>query len=295
MYSIAYRNCTLQVCSAPGQINHCSFYNLILRPKEATDEHQKNKLEPDGRYPGVLTNESIKTHRNHSETMSIVAMNYSAVALLCQGKHGEALNMLGQALHSIRDRVDGTMMEVEGAPATVTCSLSSLPIAKGLDDDSSSSAHNLFCFYNRAFVFPDTSTSSTISKQMDYSKVILFNMALTLHHKGLVSTSGCDKTTTQYLQKALSIYKTIVALQCKKATSSTSSFINTLLMAVYSNMGHIYSHFFARQEAIQCRYMINAMLLQSSSRRNMSSEDYVVFFLNTDATSSLKMDWAPAA
>jgi hypothetical protein len=227
--------------------------------------------------------------------MSLITMNNEAVALLCQGKHGEALNMFRQSLNSIRDHVgDAVMEEEDGAPPAAP-PLRSVPIASGLDDDSSSSAHNLFCFYNRAFELPGETGTATfsLSEQMDFSKVILFNMGLTLHHKGLVSTTGGEKTTTQYLLKALAIYKTIVSLQGKEASSS--SFTNVLLMAVYSNMGHIYSHFFDRQEAMQCRYMIKEMMFRSASRENMSSDEYVVFFLNTDATSSLKMDWAPAA
>lgn len=68
-------------------------------------------------------------------------------------------------------------------------------------------------------------------------------------------------------------------------------------MAVYSNMGHISSHFLLTAEATMCRKQIESLLDGKPDTRSvLDDNEYVVFFLNTTVFDGQhETEWAPAA
>jgi len=137
--------------------------------------------------------------------------------------------------------------------------------------EASASPHNVFCLYSHAFEFPaeqgdtegsDTSRTSTFPDQLDASTVLLFNIAITYHLQGLQTSA--DKSSN-CLNTALSIYKMIDSLLLASSESTSeennnNASLKIFRMAVYSNMGHIHSHFFVREEETRCREMIFRLL-----------------------------------
>lgn len=190
----------------------------------------------------------------------------------------------------------------------------------GAGTDNEASLHNGFCLYTRALEFPaesedlNNSSSASFPEQLDASSVLLFNMAISYHLKGLQSGGTAEKLS-QYLHLALSIYKMIETLLVGTANqdeednynnNSSNASLKILRMAVYSNMGHIHSHFFALSEEVRCRETIFQLLYHGDEesregdnanvRRAMAEDEYVVFFLNTACLNpSMAKQWAPAA
>jgi hypothetical protein len=55
-----------------------------------------------------------------------------------------------------------------------------------------------------------------------------------------------------------------------------------LMMAVASNMGHIFSNFFLMREVVVCRNLLDELLAVSYNTNSILDEDdYVVFLMNT--------------
>jgi hypothetical protein len=55
-----------------------------------------------------------------------------------------------------------------------------------------------------------------------------------------------------------------------------------LAIAVTSNMGHIFSHFFLMEEVVVCRDRFDTLLAASYNTHSMLDEDdYVVFLMNS--------------
>lgn len=231
---------------------------------------------------------------------TLSGLNNNGVTLLRNGEHVEALNTFREALDGLCGfmALDDELADTEAiGPCDI---LSSVPIEKGIfvsDADDATSPHNSYCFYNRAFELPNTPlVESDLEQVKAFSVVMLFNMGITIHHKGLAGGSR----STALLNKALGFYKMILCVHENQEDSRAAPprfafrMLKVLLMAVYSNMGHIFSHFFNVEESELYRFKLQNLLASSPELRSaIASEEYVVFFLN--ATTTVKQAWAPAA
>jgi hypothetical protein len=82
---------------------------------------------------------------------------------------------------------------------------------------------------------------------------------------------------------------------------------NILLLALWSNMGHLNSHFFYGEETIQCREKLSHLLQLCSAsqdqqhgigdfQRSLTEEEYLVFVFNAFIMADFSTRaWAPAA
>jgi hypothetical protein len=253
-------------------------------------------------------------------TSSIINLNNEGVSLLQQShQHAAALDKFGRALDILRefladDDSDEALSAADSSPISTTIlsvpiktdSSASLMIPKSFsnfNDDTvysvASSPHNSFCFYERAFLLDPEDTTHISS--ITLTSVLLFNMGLSFHQRGL----SCGGNSTFFLQKALGLYKMFAALtgsvasaqgngnphllQQKHREYRTMISMRTILMALWNNMGHLYSHFFMYNEESECgRQLLHLLQQDLYSRYHQTDEnnsittreDKTVFLLN---------------
>lgn len=232
-------------------------------------------------------------------SFAIASENNKAVKLLVAGEHGLALLTFRRALHSLRQGIhwEGTAKSLTTSSELTLGSFLRIPIASNaLSEDNAVSPHNKLCYYFRALWIKCDNHSQSPFDDTLLSVVILFNMALTFHHRGLLIGNESDDRLT----KALSIYKMIllIAPQPNEVTNpDCQACLKVLLLAVYSNLGHVSSHFMLTSEASLCRNHIVEFLEGKPNIHCMLNDDeYVVFFLNTATYKGQnETEWAPAA
>lgn len=223
-------------------------------------------------------------------------LNNVAVGLLKEGKHANALRYFRDGLQDLQDCIaDSNCTEVDcmqnGIFAPSLLMLSSEVISKPCNVDEIS-PHNMFCFYGRAF---ELLSSPLVVCDQRYSRlagsVLLFNMGVSLHHRGLLKGSSVD-----FLNQALSVYGRAATLMHGDHGSSELSGpspFKLLLLAVYSNLGHICSHLglphaVRYQHALSQLWMSNPELCEV-----LTFDEFSLFSFNaTTAGASL---WAAAA
>jgi len=155
------------------------------------------------------------------------------------------------------------------------------------------SPDNIFPFFNRAFIIMEQDedrTSSNLS-QSETTALLLYNMGLCFHHKGVTrGGSGCLDRALEFYQLT---FRTINEGQSEDEYSELSRFI---LLALATNMGHVYSHFFDTDEAYACREMLAELLASVSPDSPFMNEDeYLFFFLTMYVYDDFELVAAPAA
>jgi hypothetical protein len=151
--------------------------------------------------------------------------------------------------------------------------------------------------------FLTTSSSSSHPRNNNVGHLLctcalLFNMGMTCHRLGL-SIAGSDQTS-YFLSRALGLYQMMISLLTDYEDEALSnhqqrlpSDINQnndtndyhpnnpdfsenalfylLKLALYSNMGHICSHFFMNEEVETCRIVLTQLLLEREENKNKNT------------------------
>jgi hypothetical protein len=159
---------------------------------------------------------------------SIITTNFDAVALLRYGRFDESMFMLRVALATISESRSAAVKET--APE-VTPSIMSLPI-----EDSCSSSNNnnnspdstYSHMFARGFVFEGTSSIPNTDRNAALCAVVcLYNMALSLHVKGLKhGGSHLIATAAELYQK---VYSLLSSYQLESSDSVCSLLLATVL------------------------------------------------------------------
>lgn len=146
-------------------------------------------------------------------------------------------------------------------------------------DDEVVSPHNTFCYYNRIMMVHEDETDDVI-----LCMVILFNLANTYHHLGLMDP-GQDS-----VKKALQLYKmALAASQQREDFDRREDFVRLLLLATFTNMGHIYSHIGNPYGEKVCQQQLVAVMAGTSLF--LDAEEARKFQINA----CQRAEWAPAA
>jgi hypothetical protein len=155
-------------------------------------------------------------------------------------------------------------------------------------DDEQVSPFNLFCYYNRTMVVQEDESDDAL-----LCMVILFNLAITYHHIGLTHP-GHEES----LRKALALYKMVLAATQQQnknlptgghTNNNNDTVVRLLLLATFSNLGHIYSHFMETFEEKICQQQLYAVLMGTSLV--LDAEEARKFMLNARQ----RPEGAPAA
>lgn len=152
-------------------------------------------------------------------------------------------------------------------------------------NDDEVSPHNSFCYYNRIMIVDEDEEDDSF-----ISMVILFNLGITYHHSALSSAQDKDAS----FKKALELYKMVLAVMQQRCDDDNTahredSAIRLILLATFSNMGHIYSHGMNPYEEKVCQQHLLALL--DIGKLWLDVEEAQVFLINAQQ----RAEWAPAA
>lgn len=149
--------------------------------------------------------------------------------------------------------------------------------------DLNSSPGNAFSIYNCAFCYRDEGDADP-TQAATLLVVMLYNFALALHRQGLLLGQGLGQDN-EYLHQALNLYQTAVSLIQRGggagaiANMDYDDSLRHLMLALWTNQGHIYSHF---QQCDFVRICHNNLRLVFTNppERPMVEQDHL-FFLST--------------
>lgn len=164
---------------------------------------------------------------------SVLASNYSAVALLRYGRLEESMVLLRQASAAIKDAstvesTSPTMIPRDqvARAEVVSVALDDCECTFFPQDDDSNVAS--FDFFKRGFVFEGQSQSlaNTAENACICACVCLYNMALAMHLKGLMTGQS------SYLRKASALYQKVFTIVQNYAPEPEDSISSLMLGAV---------------------------------------------------------------
>jgi hypothetical protein len=229
----------------------------------------------------------------------IVEANDEAVAMMQNGDHGHALASIQRALEALKQSV--TISFPRGLPDiacrhSVTRTSSSedegaedeegresrnviVSIALGdygLAESQSATPANLFSIYKHAFVLkfrPNTVTRTSQQETAHFTmitSVLVYNMALLCHRRGLVA----EHNSSQSLTRAIQLYRNTVATNLLTHQDDFEE-LHTIELASWNNIGHIYSHLAAHENAMGCRAHIYQVLFANPATSFIRGGYYV--------------------
>lgn len=240
---------------------------------------------------------------------SALETNTMAVAFLRQNKNKEAVSYFLQGLkHMLSSEancVSSDDNDVLASPTQPCHDDSSGPIAPREEGsihavaapdlrntEAASSPDNVFSIFNRAIVVTPADDTSATAQSPEYKAIVtsvfMYNMGLAYHRE------GAEQGSSEMLRKAIDIYDMArKTLSTEKNQQANSSVYDLVMFALANNMGHIYSLFYHRQGAVECR----RYLLQNISRFPgvLSPEDFATFSLNVMLSGDEMLQFAAAA
>jgi hypothetical protein len=206
----------------------------------------------------------------------MIRLNNMAVGLLHEGHLALAAAHLREALRTFKSQVTD-----ERLPASQQ--KSSMPIMnvhlgeRLCSSDLIVSPNNAFRVYNQVFRFSETAAGRS---QGDYNEdrgpstllVLLFNFGLLMHRRGILEGKEV------LLRKAVQLYGMASDLVQGTPLEADEN-LCLLQLALWTNQGHIYSHFLDDQGSQSCFENAKFILLSSTSL-SLKREDYVFFLSN---------------
>jgi tetratricopeptide (TPR) repeat protein len=245
-----------------------------------------------------------------SVTQNIPAssLNNSAIMYLQAGRSIEAMELLQIALSKLRDQFmdchdsdwedncdeeeaikhdvdegEDDCMKCDqdfSEPCTKPISLfSSVPVRMPQDT-------SFLKFYDRALL---VDTDCPCHDHELLSAVILFNMALLHHSRGI----ACCKADC--FERASRLYQIALDILQKQLDYSTNYL---LLMAIFNNLAHIDSHLFRMDEMKSSLEEIRTILTSDvidDDALSLDEDDYAIFFMNAMFGNEKEITVAPAA
>ena len=226
--------------------------------------------------PQVLHTQTLALPKPNTMTeRRIVALNNSGVNALSSGRFDEAILSFRHAMdclnnihrHSVRETREGKRMESRLGPFA----LCAVPLACLVNVNLAEiSPSNMFDIYPCAFQLGKN--SSIISRTHDTMIVLLHNLALAKHLRGLFTQN------TAHLMEARHYYQMALMCTFPPHIQSRLTYETLVILGCASNLGHIHSHFWNTAKAQDCYDFIDGVLLEFSARDDTFSQDDVDFF-----------------
>lgn len=229
---------------------------------------------------------------------SIAAANFEAVTYLQQNDHQKAAQRLRSCLRTMRDHEaskSNSCSSLTLRSKNKHCSshqewsIKAVPIPEIEPTDGVTGPDNVFSFFHRAILMTgdDEGLIDAVTRK-NTATVLLYNMGLCHHHKGLVA--GKPKHLRQALYYYHMAYETIDDIQPIPELTSY------LLLALANNMGHLYAHFFEFSEMRVCYEMFLYVSASISLDNNVIFGDDKQFFCFTmNCFLAMHINAAPAA
>jgi hypothetical protein len=234
---------------------------------------------------------------------AFIQANQDAIVAMQSGNETGAIELLRQTLRGIQQRTTedtttdagaddedtGSCDEQRQGAAQPLCYHINSHATRGCDDNSSPGG--FFYLYNRAFsvsINVDNAATLTPREELEahtmLTTVVLFNMALSFHRQGVSIATN----SSMNLGRALRVYSMIPNLH----EGSTGVCVPVLLrLALWNNMGHLYSRLFEEDEAFHCQGLLTQDLYEEAhceahSNKSLLMDDYNFFYLSTLICSS---------
>jgi hypothetical protein len=224
---------------------------------------------------------------------TMVSLNNAAVGLLHEGYLSPAAMHLKDALRAFTSRVAGDVEKL----SSLSQQEHSIPILnvelgeRLCSSDLIVSPNNAFRVYNSVFSFSETNAAPSQESREDRDSrstllVVLYNFGLLMHRRGIIE--GKDV----FLRKALQLYGMASDLVQGTPLEADGN-LRLLQLALWTNQGHLCSHFLDDQGIYVCFQNAKYILLSSTSS-SLNREDYV-FFLSNVSFGHDGMKMAPSA
>jgi tetratricopeptide (TPR) repeat protein len=246
-----------------------------------------------------------------TRNVSLVEINNSAVAFAQSGRSQEAMELFQLALSNLRDQfsrgassapnfedtVDNNSTHAMDCyhhhrfesqePASASCAalnlFASVPKIQIPQDQS------FLALYDRALLVDPSSGCNNEASDAAVSAVILFNMALLHHFRGL--TGG----QTDFLDRASRLYR--IALDILQKHNDNTNIL--LVLALYNNLAHIDSHLFRVEDMKHSLGQMQDILSTDDSANEcilpFDEDDYLIFSMNAMLGNEREFTLAPAA
>jgi hypothetical protein len=165
----------------------------------------------------------------------------------------------------------------------------SVPINESLClKDMEASPGNMFTIYNYTFAFGGC---DSFDDECMASAILLFNQGLA-HHR--LALSGRSRNSAAAFKNALALYKMGLGVFQTNTDLAADEQLFLVLLALLTNMGHIFSHLFQVSDAKQCREKLE-MFLSLSSSLAIPDEETDFFYSALTFSSYYNANAAPAA
>lgn len=225
---------------------------------------------------------------------AFVKSNTAAVAVLQQGDHDQAVLLLCQALKSIRDCRIGSssssrknqdsassgICQAERSRQGADKNNRAIHCFESTDDVRMTSPGGFFFLYSNAFSIQGVPTTTLSHRDQQVlqnmlTSILLFNMALSFHRKGLFTATH----STKNLKRALRLYSMIREMHGDEGKLQELPVL--VQLALWNNIGHIHSHFFERKAAFHCQTRLAQGIANALRQRSFSTDDYNFFQRST--------------
>ena len=223
----------------------------------------------------------------------IAALNTNGALCLRRGDLKEAILVFRHAIECMKSLVERVLPTCHATwEPTHELTLSRLAIPCLEESQSLQiSPHNIFDIFQNAFILPKV--ESLAEFRTESSVVLFYNLALAHHLAGLRDGTEDAK---HHLREGERFYQISLALLQSSADGLLfDASCYALLLALVTNLGHIFSHSWKVDEADSCRRMLEE-LLESGATLGLSDEEEL-FFLTSVAHSKPTHSFAlaPAA
>ncbi|CAB9508351.1 expressed unknown protein [Seminavis robusta] len=228
-------------------------------------------------------------------TSTVFDLNNQGIHYLQQGSLGEAANTFQSALMRLREVLYRTIKADTTQRSSSSSSIDNriaIPTRTGPSSPSNVLQNeNQFSLFDQAFILPCRLSESEILLSVDLENLVscclLYNLALTYHKRGLATGKSKD------LQQAVSLYQKAATLGDFVEELAEQSLLQ--ILAVFNNLGHIYSEHFESAQVSGCMDSILMILESSESYEHLQEEDYNFFSWHFFLYPEIPVWLAPAA
>jgi hypothetical protein len=251
------------------------------------------------------------------EGKTVFAWNSEAIASLQQGKYVEAMSQLQASMAALRTTTrDGRgfrLMPITGygsqdgndvledvaivSMATVLPNGSASPEMQS-DNQALDTDTNLFRPYGSAFVTPYINYQGVRGLQLTCS-FVLYNMALCIHLWEVSKTSGMNSSSNMNahnLRRALKLYTRSLQVITGAPGDGRPEEVSLLMLALYNNLGNLYSYLGMIDECRQCLVWVRHLLERHQQLHpDAVGSDMAFFYLNVMSLTESIFDKAAAA
>lgn len=223
----------------------------------------------------------------------IVALNNNGVKSLACGDLREAILSFRHAIECLKVEIETKHGDRRSDPAEST-SLENLSLVMtDLNCINGSfmleiTPHNIFDVFQYAFSFPKIESLERL--QTEVSIVLFYNLALAHHLSGFAHAPHFDG----HLREALRFYKLSLVLFRSSEDLNLDLGHFSLMVGLITNLGHIFSHKWAVEEALSCQSRLQE-LLYSGTAVGLTEDGGGLFLSALSHSAGCTCNLAPAA